>query len=239
MNKLAIILLTGLIASCSDGNDSGSVKKQKQETDRPIAADGSTSQLNNSANRDTSTTQNNDNPFISSSNQPVEGDSDIEILEVQDETEIAEDLSKEITAVTFREASESYIEWNTPTDISYVKADVVITSSANGKSMRRSFVQGEAIVVNDQLPDGHYMWESVITPEIDAYTKQEMHSVRDSGNMAEEQALMQRLRTEGSLPTEAQIQENRQTGSFSVKSGIATPVLPTYAADEQGQDEKG
>jgi hypothetical protein len=237
MNKLAIILLSVLIASCSDGNDSGSAKKQG--TARPIAANGRTSQVNNSTSRDTSTTQNNDNPFISSSNQPVEGDSDIEKLEVQDENEIGEDLSKEITAVTFREASESYIEWNTPTDISYVKADVIITSSANGKSMRRSFVQGEAIVVNDQLPDGHYLWESVITPEIDAYTKQEMRSVRESGNMAEEQALMERLRTEGSLPTEAQIQENRQTGSFSVQNGIATPVSPTYADDDQRQDEKG
>lgn len=236
MNKLAIILLTVLIGSCSGDDDSGSVKQQ--ETENTIAANGRVSQLDNSTNKDRSTTQNNDNPFISSANKPVEGDSDVEMA-VQDETETGNDLSQEKTAVTFREASEGYIEWHAPTDISYVNADVVITSSANGKSMTRSFVQGEAIVVSDQLPDGHYMWESVVTPEIDAYIKQEMHSVRESGNMAEEQALMQRLRNQGSLPTAAQIQENRQSGSFSVKNGIASPILPTHTTDEHGQDGKG
>ncbi|MEM7358803.1 MAG: hypothetical protein AAF431_06890 [Pseudomonadota bacterium] len=140
--------------------------------------------------------------------------------------------------VSFRESQDSYLEWDAPSDTYYSAAELTIVG-ANGQKIQRTFAPGEAIVVQEQLEDGHYQWESVITPEIDPYVREEMAAVRQSGDFEAEQALIERLRSEGSLPTEEEAENNRKSGSFSVQNGVAIPIPPTHSEESPRRDSEG
>ncbi len=124
-----------------------------------------------------------------------------------------------------------YITWQAPEEIDYKQADLLI-SGPNGQTIKRTFTAGEPISLDVPLPDGTYNWESVISPNVDPYVREEMRAVRESGNLEAEQALIARLRSEGALPSEEQSNANRQSGTFVVRDGVARPSLVDGPTDE-------
>ena len=141
--------------------------------------------------------------------------------------------SQPVDIVSFRSDIESgYIEWAPPQELDYKQTDIVISGS-NGETVRHSFSSGEPLVLQGSLPDGVYNWESVVTPNIDPYVRQEMNQVRLQGDLQAEQQLTRRLRSQGYLQSEAQSNANRQSGTFTVRDGVATPNY----VDDPGSSE--
>lgn len=121
--------------------------------------------------------------------------------------------------------SEGYIQWTPPTEVYYQQAEVTLVS-ANGERIQQSYTSGEPIIIDDQLPDGVYKWEAVIVPEINPYAREQLAALRQSGDTVREQALLQQFRADGSFPSQQELNNNRQSGSLSIRNGIATPVGP-------------
>ena len=230
MKKGTIVLtMIVLLASCS-GEDAPELVSH-QKVDNPAAANdlestprSTVSEAGNSVNN---------NPFV----KPADASAG-EAIENTAAEYADDDYTSDQPDGGLAFAESGYMEWQAPADVAYSKAELVVTG-ANGERLHRSFVPGEAIVIQDSIPDGHYLWESVVTPEIDPYVKEQMREVRESGNFDAEQALIAKLRAEGSLPTASQAQENRKSGSFSVRDGVATPITPTYVDDEPQRDGQG
>ncbi len=159
-------------------------------------------------------------------NQSVE---QLEYLEDQSETSYYESSTK----VTFNaEETEGVIRWEAPEGINYSNAQVTI-SAGGGDRTTRNFSPGEPIELYGDLPDGVYDWETVISPEVDEYTRQEMREVRQSGDFQAEKELIARLRSEGSIPTDEQARKNRQSGSFIVENGVVRPSLVDAPKSDQ------
>lgn len=229
---LVLLISAVMLSSCSNEGSEDAVTTQNVESPKaandyvakPVAPADSGENMNQG-----------ENPFagdhqhaeVSSPANTADESADVDDPYVEDEENDG--------GISFRESQDSYLEWDAPTEISYTSAELTIIGP-DGKRMQHSFVPGEAIVVQESLPDGHYLWESVITPEIDPYVREEMRAVRESGDFAAEQELVERLRSEGSIPTEAEAQNNRKTGSFSVRNGVATPIPPSYVDQESMQD---
>ncbi len=262
MKKVATILTVAvLIASCSDAEqpESVSVQNANQST-----AQQKPQPQNNSLNTAQSidSTGVSKNPFGGGSvkaepeqpqqihdhvhaSEPVEQNTEAdytsdnsyqEMVNAETDIDSLYGQAESNTSVTFRNDPEAgVVQWNAPTEIAYRQADVLI-SGPSGKTVTRSFKPGQPIVLDEQLPDGVYSWESVITPEIDSYAREEMRQVREHGNIEAEQELLDRLRSQGSLPTEAQANENRQSGTFTVQDGVARP---NYVDDPRKTDQDG
>ncbi len=99
-------------------------------------------------------------------------------------------------------------------------------SSPTGKIINHRFAPGEPVglsAASGTLPDGAYKWETVTAPAIAPEVRTEMAAVRESGDIAAEQALKQKLRSEGQMPTEVQARANRQFGTFTVRNGEIIP----------------
>lgn len=137
------------------------------------------------------------------------------------------------TTVTFSaEETSGVIRWEAPEGLSYSNAKVII-SGKGGDMTTRNFSPGEPIELYGELPDGVYGWETVISPEVDEFVREEMRSVRASGDLQAENELKARLRAEGSLPTKEQARENRQSGNFVVQDGIVRPSLVDVPNSDQ------
>jgi hypothetical protein len=231
--EITIVVTALLLVACSGGDESQSVVQQK--IDNPEATNDnlapSKNQLDTNAEAINLSTDSK-SPFGAAQKPVDETDSEPAVDPYQDDVE---SLDGELA---LNQSEVGYLEWSAPEDIAYTQAEIVITG-ANGSRLSRSFVPGEAIVVDDQLPDGHYLWESVVTPEIDPYVREQMSEIRASGNYEEQQALIAQLRAEGSLPTEAEARNNRKSGSFLVRDGIATPIPPSYLDNEPQRDGSG
>lgn len=137
------------------------------------------------------------------------------------------------TEVTFSaEETEGVIRWEAPEGINYSNAQVTI-SAGSGDRTTRNFSPGEPIELYGDLPDGVYDWETVISPEVDEFTRQEMREVRQSGDFQAEKELIARLRSQGSIPTDEQARKNRQSGSFIVENGVVRPSLVDAPKSDQ------
>lgn len=135
------------------------------------------------------------------------------------------------------EEAEGVLRWEAPEELAYTNAKVIISGEGNDIAVR-DFKPGEAIELYGDLPDGVYNWETVITPEIDPSVREQMREIRASGDFEAEQELKARFRADGSLPSEAEASDNRQSGSFIVRDGIVTPSLvdlPRSDSDNAGE----
>ncbi|RBP50991.1 hypothetical protein [Arenicella xantha] len=175
----------------------------------------------------------------------VGGDSSSAVDDVEGESdELTDELADEIYAnyeapidrVALQPLTENYVEWSAPENIDYSRADITIVGP-DGQRIQQSFGPGESLSMDSSLPDGVYTWESVISPQVDESVRVEMQAVRSSGDSAAELELLQRLRNEGSLPTEEQGDQNRQSGSFSVINGVARPNYVDGSKELIGNDD--
>ncbi|MBT8115194.1 MAG: hypothetical protein KJP04_07425 [Arenicella sp.] len=227
IKKLAVsFFIVMLAASCSGGDDASPASKPGTTAKSPGNAPA---QMDSTARDSQQKTRYAlaEEPFAAGGANNLEDES--EVPEPGDEADsdtsdhYAEDGQVPANTIRLRERSEGYVEWQPPAELAYSKAEVVVIGP-DGKRQNHSFGPGEAMSLNDSLPDGLYKWESVVTPEIDPYVRDQMRSVRESGDFQAQQQLLERLRAQGSIPTEAQANENRQAGAFVVRDGIATPT---------------
>ena len=116
------------------------------------------------------------------------------------------------------------VEWSSPAERNYERVTVTLVGP-DGVLNRREFAPGQSIEWDSGLQDGLYTWESVLAPEVDQHVRERMNEVRSLGNLEAEQALIARLRSEGSLPSEEQGNQNRQSGTFTVTNGVVRPTL--------------
>ena len=232
----ATTIFAALIVSCSGDDRSSRESIQKS----PEKASGSLSGKIHDSNHSTA-----EKPRFTATESPFEADPgqaevrDDEAAELREESDSEEydeyDYVEEQPAstVSLRERSEGYVEWQTPSEVAYSNAEVVVVGP-DGKRTQHSFGPGEAMMLDESLPDGLYLWESVITPEVDDATRQQMRSVRESGDQQAQQELLQSLRANGSLPTEAQAKDNRQSGAFVVRDGVASPTSSKVESKDDG-----
>jgi hypothetical protein len=104
-------------------------------------------------------------------------------------------------------------------EMDYSEIQVVI-SLPNGRHFRKTFASGEAVsLVNENLEDGTYAWETRASPKIEASVRKEMAEVRKSGNLEAQQKLVDELREDGYLPSAQQAEANTQSGYFTIKDG--------------------
>ena len=232
---IPVVLTIILLAACSGDDSNQPVTKQK--VDNPSAANDrvATAKPGSSQSKVSNAAVPDDNPFVKQEDEASSERLDGSENEGQDEDSIADESAG---GLALADSESGYMEWQAPTDSPYSNAEINITGP-NGEQLKRTFAPGEAIVVDESLADGHYMWESVVTPEIDPSVREQMREVRQAGDFQAEQEMIARLRAQGSLPTEAQAQENRKSGSFSVRNGVATPIPPTYVDIETKQDDPG
>ncbi len=92
-------------------------------------------------------------------------------------------------------------------------------SGPDNITIKKDFYSGEVASITESLPDGYYNWQSITTPTIDPYVRQQMTAVRESGDLVAETELKQRFRDEGSLLTREQAKNNLQSGGFRVANG--------------------
>jgi hypothetical protein len=144
--------------------------------------------------------------------------------EIQEDDSLYQNYEAPSDTVAIVPLTSNRVEWSAPIEQSYERVTVSIAGS-DGVLQTREFRPGESIEWSTALADGVYSWESVVMPEIDASVRQEMANVRAQGDLEAEQRLIARLRAEGSLPTEAQGNQNRQSGTFTVRDGIVRPSL--------------
>lgn len=147
-----------------------------------------------------------------------------EELELHADDTVFENFEAPTETVALVPLTANRIEWSAPIERSYERITVNLVGP-NGVLQKREFEPGESIEWDSELQDGLYRWESVLTPEVDESVRQQMNEVRSQGNLEAEQALIARLRSEGSLPTEEQGNQNRQSGTFTVTNGVIRPTL--------------
>ena len=234
-----VLLTTGLVTGCSENSEQDTSSSESEikivnpnQSDKvPEASPSEPAQAH------THTHEHAAEDNSSANRRPQEQDSTNSFSE-----EVTTDASidgsysdSQADHVTIAPKSESgYVEWSPPKEIDYQQADLVVIAPS-GERIKRSFSSGEPIVLDESLPDGVYKWESVVSPKVDPYVREEMQAVRNSGNLESEEALIRRLRNEGSLPTEAQSEANRQSGTFIVRDGVAYPSL----LDDPSSEENG
>lgn len=143
------------------------------------------------------------------------------------------DINETIDTVAFDVKSGGAVKWKAPTKIAYKRADITIVGS-DGQTISQSYGPGEQIVLNKSLADGTYKWESVVSPQVDNWVREEMRRTRELNDPNAERELLNKLRSQGSLPSEAQARENRQSGSFTVKDGVA---YPNYMDNPNSSDQ--
>ena len=225
---LGTILIGVTLGACSDNSQDEAVSTQKITPE---------SHQNNAAIP--ANTNSTPNPFATEDKKAL-GElavnenqlDDSEVNEQDDYQGEQEDEYKQADSISFAASDTDEPSWNAPEDVAYAKAEIMI-STPNGGLIKQSFGPGEAMVLNQALPDGLYLWESVVTPEIDPYSREEMAQVRASGDFKAERELIERLRAQGSMPTEKQVQQNRQSGGFTVTEGVARPT----SIEASGQDQ--
>ncbi len=88
-----------------------------------------------------------------------------------------------------------------------------------GANHQQSFKQGETLSMTQTLADGFYNWEMVTVPSLDPQMKAQLSNARKNMTAAEQEQLMARYRTQGMLPTQAEIEANRQSGYFRIVNG--------------------
>ena len=248
MNKkfgLAILasFALALLMSCSGDKpaDQANVDDQTVQNSENTAVALEPSGLDAFLEAESSSEKNADNPVIKNTGVADENEDDSSVADASaddeggayyDESEYEEPVYK----VSLRsDETQGVIEWDTPEGINYSAAQVRI-SGANGETVTRNFGAGEAIALYSTLPDGVYGWETVITPEISPYVKEQMRAVRESGDLRKEKQLIAQLREDGSLPSLDQARENRQSGNFIVRDGV---VRPSLRDDPQQQQREG
>lgn len=231
--KLTLLVALVLLSSCSSEQDAQTVSKQ--QIDNPTAANDRVADSNYKPNKIAA-----DNPFIQASEElsQNEGDNDQANLGDNQDDYSHHEPEHVPDAVVFQGNDNGYVEWQAPVEVAYVVADVVVITPS-GKRLSRSYTPGEPMVLDENLPDGFYTWESVVTPEIDPYARKEMIQARESGNLQQEQALMQKLRDQGSIPTATEARENKQSGAFLVTDGVAISIEEANKAADQFQREDG
>ncbi len=231
--SMCVVFAMGLLGACSNEQESQAVSKQK--LDNPAVAVDRVANPSYEPNNIAT-----DNPFVQASDEPVRAAKDNDQIQSDDKQEgySINESDYVSDSVVFRGNDSGYVEWQAPIEIEYVVADVVVITP-NGKRLTRSYSAGEPIVLDENLPDGFYSWESVITPEIDRYAREEMTQARESGNLQEQQALMKKLRNQGSMPTQKEARKNRQSGAFIVKGGVAISIEAANKAADQLNREDG
>lgn len=226
-STLGILVLVIAVTSCSgdrgtaDSTDKAEVKKQPESSkvaDRITeeSVDHQSSEKNES---------------VAQVKQPIElrnEPSDDEVAESEEATahefdDYAYVEQNDGADVKLIEGSEGYVGWHAPSDMAYSEAKVMVVAP-DGERIQYSFSPNEAMVLDSSLPDGLYQWESVITPEIDPYVREQLSQARQAGDQQAERELMERFRAEGSLPTVEESNNNRQAGAFTVRDGVAMPT---------------
>ncbi len=134
-------------------------------------------------------------------------------------------------ALTLREGSVGYVEWTPPAELAYEQASVTLIGP-DGKRHEHNFGASEAIALNQNLPDGAYRWESVVTPSIDPYALEQMQAARESGDIATEREVVEDLRASGYYPSEEELKKNRQSGGFVVRNGVVLPADSGASRDD-------
>ena len=108
---------------------------------------------------------------------------------------------------------------------SYANLDLTV-SGPTGKIIKQRFTPDQPVKLGAEaggFTDGLYKWQTVAAPVIDPSVRKEMAAVRESGDLAAEQALIARLRGQGVLPTEEQARDNVQSGHFTIRDGALLP----------------
>ncbi|GHA00665.1 hypothetical protein GCM10008090_07010 [Arenicella chitinivorans] len=145
-------------------------------------------------------------------------------LELHVDDTLYENFEAPAETVALVPLTSNRVEWSSPLERSYERVTVTLVGP-DGVLNRREFAPGQSIEWDSGLQDGLYTWESVLSPEVDPYVREQMNQVRSQGNLEAEQALLARLRSEGSLPSEEQGNQNRQSGTFTVVDGVVRPTL--------------
>ncbi|NNC99232.1 MAG: hypothetical protein HKN85_03530 [Gammaproteobacteria bacterium] len=228
VSNIIVLSMFILLAACSGDQASQTVSKER--IDNPAAANDSVPQ--NTRRPSGGATPDKTVFAAPEGHTHVEGQNSTDVEEPSAGDLYDEDESEPepTDRVAFVDDGDEVVEWAAPAGGDYSQADVVI-SLPDGGQLKRRYGEGQPMVLDESLPDGLYHWESVVTPKVDPLVRQEMAQVRESGNFEAEQALIKRLRANGSLPTEAEANENRQSGSFSVINGIATPNSAEVSAE--------
>lgn len=223
---LAILGCASLLAACSnDDTEQQSAGTSKVKLEQPKTDIGA------HINKADAVLQGNAAPSEVGALQEAVEEQELEKGSVPEEIDEPTD-PYEGSKVKLVERSEGVIEWEAPIDVEYSKAEVTIVTQA-GERVNYSFGPNESMMLESSLPDGLYQWESVVTPEIDPYVMDQMRSARNSGDISSQEQIIQRLRAEGSYPTEEELKNNRQAGAFVVREGVVTP---TTTKTDDGQD---
>jgi hypothetical protein len=119
--------------------------------------------------------------------------------------------------------TEGFLEWEVPEDVYYDSAELTIVTP-DGKRITKNFGGNESMQVNEQLPDGLYKWESVVKPTIQPHVMESLQAARESGDLTKQKSLMAEYRQSGDLQSETEARDNRRSGGFVVRNGIAQPT---------------
>lgn len=177
-----------------------------------------------------------DSGLLESTND-AEADSTQDKSDSNGNNDLDESFYESSNKVSFsQEETSGVMRWEAPESVDYVNATVTI-SDANGDRTSRTFSSGEPIELYGSLPDGLYSWETVIAPQLNEYTKEQMREVRESGDLHAEQELIAQLRADGSLPSKEQVQNNRQSGNFIVQDGVVRPSLVDGPVSDEDNGE--
>ncbi len=230
----AAALCSLLLVGCSNNDDDN----QSKITEGVSAADSQASKedpLNDSVFDDLQTKVDDSGSLASTNDNEVDSPQDKTISNNNDDLD--ESFYESSNKVSFsQEESTGVMRWEAPESVDYANATVTI-SDANGDRTSRTFSSGEPIELYGSLPDGLYSWETVIAPQLNEYTKEQMREVRESGDLHAEQELIAQLRADGSLPSKEQVQNNRQSGNFIVQDGVVRPSLVDGPVSDEDNGE--
>lgn len=105
------------------------------------------------------------------------------------------------------------------TDSLPIKATKISVVGENGDVFELSSSSGQPVVVTRNLDDGLYKWEAVHQPELLPRVREELSAARESGDLEAQRRLTRKFRDQGLLPSEEEIAQNRQSGSFRIVNG--------------------
>ena len=226
INKALAITLMTMLGACSNGDEAtrSSANSAPQKSSNTQIGAIISSQQNVAVPIDNAQVD----EFIAGEEAMI---NEIETI-IEDEFEELEAESE--VKITLQQGTEGQVEWLTPDEMSQHASEMLIVTP-DGERITRKFAAGQSMALNESLPDGLYKWESTVTPELDPYVKEEMLSVRESGDLQAQQDLAKKFRAQGAFPSKKELKDNRQSGAFVVRDGIATPT----SSESSGQDERG
>ena len=226
IKKALTITLITVLGACSNGDDANR-----------SSSDSATQKSSNTQIDATISSQKNDAVPLDNAqiDEIIAGEEAmIDKLENIIEDEFEELEAEPEVKITLQQGTEGQVEWLTPDEMSQHASEMLIVTP-DGERITRKFAAGQSMALNESLPDGLYKWESTVTPELDPYVKEEMRSARESGDLQAQQEMAKKFRAQGVFPSKKELKDNRQSGAFVVRDGIATPT----SSESSGQDERG